>query len=80
MDPETNKTYQKIKRELADFIGVGIDDIEDDSDFMEDLHMSATDMTDFMDILGKAGFDTQNIDLTEIENFTDLVEEMSDRI
>jgi hypothetical protein len=37
-------------------------------------------MTDFMDILGKAGFDTQNIDLTEIENFTDLVEEMSDRI
>lgn len=74
MDSDTNNISQKIKRELSDFLGIGIDDIEEDSDFLEDFHMTASDMTDFMDILGKAGFETDTIDLTQIETFTDLLE------
>ena len=74
MDSETNTISQKIKRELSDFLGIGIEDIEEESDFIEDFHMSPTDMTDFMDILEKAGFETDSIDLTTIETFGDLLE------
>lgn len=77
MDTETNTIQQKVKRELADFLGIGIEDIDEDSDFLEDFHMSPTDMTDFMEILGKAGFDTEKIDLTEVENFSDLIESLT---
>lgn len=74
MDSETNTISQKIKRELSDFLGIGIEDVEEESDFIEDFHMSPTDMTDFMDILEKAGFETDGIDLTTIETFGDLLE------
>ena len=72
-----NKVSQKVKRELSDFLGIGIEDIEDDSDFVEDFHMSPTGMTDFMDILNKSGLETDQIELTEIENFTDLIEALT---
>lgn len=77
MDNETNTISQKVKRELSDFLGIGIEDIEEDSDFLEDFHMSPSDMTDFMEILQKAGFETERIDLTEIENFTDLIDALT---
>jgi hypothetical protein len=77
MDNETNTVRQKVKRELSDFLGIGIEDIEDDSDFLEDFHMAATEMTDFMDILNKAGLDTERVDLIEIDNFSDLIEALT---
>jgi len=77
MDNETNTISQKVKRELSDFLGIGIEDIEDESEFVEDFHMTASEMTDFMDILSKAGFETDKIDLTEIEAFSDLVEALT---
>ncbi len=77
MDNETNTISQKVKRELSDFLGIGIEDVEDESEFAADFHMSASDMTDFMDILNKAGFATENLDLTQIETFSDLIEEMT---
>lgn len=79
MDIDLQKTTSKVKRELADFLGIGMEDVEDDSFFLEDFHMGAVEMTDFMDILEKAGFETDNIDLTEIETFSDLVEELNDK-
>ncbi len=77
MDNETNSISQKVKRELSDFLGIGIEDIEPDSDFLEDFHMSPTDITDFMDILEKSGLDIDKVDLTEVENFNDLVEALT---
>jgi hypothetical protein len=74
MDNEINAIKQKIKRELADFLGIGLDDIEDESEFISDFHMSPTDMTDFLDILNKSGFDTDSIELTQIETFSDLID------
>lgn len=79
MDSEFAKTVQKVKRELADFLGIGMDDIEEDTFFTEDLHMNPTDMTDFIEILGKAGFDITNIDLSEIETFGELTEIIHDK-
>jgi len=77
MDGEINTIRQKIKRELADFLGTGMEDIEDESDFVTDFHMGPTEIADFMDVLNKSGLETENVDLTQIETFSDLVESLS---
>ncbi len=74
---ELSKTKQKLKRELSDFLGIEPDDIDDEDSLTEGLHMTPTDLTDFMQILNMAGFDTENLDLTEIESFSDLAEALN---
>jgi hypothetical protein len=78
MDNDLNKTKNIVRRKLADFLGVETEDIEDDSSLTEDLHMKATDLTDFMEALTKIGIETVNIDLTATETFLDLVEALTD--
>lgn len=77
MDTELANIKQNIKRELADFLGIGIEDIEDESEFESDFHMNAAQITDFMEILTKAGFDTDELDFNEIDTFSDLVDELT---
>lgn len=79
MDNEFQKIAQKVKRELSDFLGISYEDIEDDTFFSEDLHMNPTDMIDFVEILGKAGFVVDDLDLTTIETFSDLIEILHDK-
>lgn len=64
----------KFKRILANQIGVEPEDIENDDSFSHDLHMSASDLTDFVHNLGKEGFETNSIDLSEIETVEDLID------
>ena len=78
IDNEFNNTKEIVKRELANFLGVDTGDIEDDSILTEDLHMKATDLTDFMEILTRMDMETEGIDLTEIETFLDLVEALTE--
>lgn len=80
MDNELAQIHQKVKRELADFLGADMEDIEDDTTLREDLHMDPANMTDFMAILTKAGMDVEGIDLTEIETFGELVESLTAHI
>jgi len=80
MENDVAGVKQKIKRELSDFLGVGMEDVEDESVLAEDLHMDASSMADFMEILSKAGFDTESLDLTAIETFEDLVEALTAHI
>lgn len=80
MDNDLANTKQKIKRELADFLGVDMEDVEDESVLTEDLHMNSANLTDFMEILKKAGYTTEGLDLPEIETFLDLVEALTDHI
>lgn len=80
MDNETNTIRQKVKRELSDFLGIGIEDIENDTEFTTDLHMDAVALTDFLEILEKAGLDTTSIDFTEIDTFLELVEALTAHI
>ena len=77
MDSEFANTRQKIKRELADYLGVDMEDIEDETEFSTDLHMDAVMLTDFMEILVKAGYDVTQLDFNEIETFLDLVEALT---
>ena len=78
MDSDFNKTKSIVRQELANFLGVDTEDIEDDSSLTEDLHMKATDLTDFMEILVRMGMETTGIDLTETETFLDLVEALTE--
>lgn len=78
MESDLTKTKEKVKRELTDYLGVDMEDIEDESSLTEDLHMKASDLTDFMEILTTAGFDTTKIDLIEVKTFADLVESLTD--
>lgn len=80
MDNELNAVKQKVKRELADFLGTDMEDIEDDSVLTEDLHMSPSDITDFTEILKTAGYDASQLDFTEIETFSDLIEALTAHI
>ena len=41
MDSDFNKTKNIVRQELANFLGVETEDIEDDSSLTEDLHMKA---------------------------------------
>ncbi len=77
MDSDFYKTRNLVRQELANFLGVEIEDIEDDSSLTEDLHMKATDLTDFMEILVRMGMETTKVDLTETETFLDLVEALT---
>lgn len=78
MDNDLEKTKGSVRRELANYLGIEPADVEDDSILSEDLHMKATDLTDFMEILTRMNFDTADIDLTEIETFSDLVESLTE--
>lgn len=80
MDNELAQIKIKIRRELADFLGTDQGDIEDDSTLREDLHMSASELTDFTEILKTAGYDTSELDMTQIETFEDLVENLTAHI
>ena len=77
MDNDFNKTKEAVRRELSNFLGVEPDDIEDESSLSEDLHMKATDLTDFMEVLTRMDLDTDSVNLTEVETFLDLVEDLT---
>lgn len=77
MDSEFANQRQKIKRELADFLGVDMEDIEDETEFITDLHMDAASISDFMDILEKGGYDISEVDFSQIDNFLELVEALT---
>ena len=71
------KTEEKVKQLLADYLGVDLEDIENESVLTIDLHMTAVDLTDFLEDLKTNGFDISRVDLTEIETFEDLVEALT---
>lgn len=77
MNKEEIEFKNNIKKTLADFLGIDTDDIEDDFSLTEDLHMKASDLTDFLQVLSQKGYLIENLDLTEMETFSDFVEEIS---
>ena len=79
MDNDFNKTKETVRRELANFLGIDSEDIEDDFSLTEDLHMKASDLTDFMEILTRMNFNTSDVDLTETETFTDFIENLTSK-
>jgi len=74
---EDKSNQSKIIELLASQIGVEPEDIENDDFLGEDLHMTPTDMADFAQLLTRAGFITDNLELTELESVGDLIDALS---
>jgi acyl carrier protein len=74
---EKSDLSSKIKKLLVDQLGLELTDVEDEDSLIEDLHMTPSDISDFMEILKSNGFDTSKLDFTEIETFGDLYEKLS---
>lgn len=68
-----------VKNLLADQLGIEPDDIEENYSFIEDLHMSPSEVSDFIETLEKNGYDTSALDLSTLETFSDLEETLSHR-
>lgn len=68
---------KSLKEILAEQIGVEPDDINNEDAFLDDLHMSATDLSDFIENLNKNNIDASNIEITEIKTVNDLIEALS---
>lgn len=66
----------KITKLLADFLGVETGDFTPEDSLTENLHMTASDLTDFVEILNLAGVDTSELNLEEVETVEDLYEKL----
>ena len=67
----------QVKEILAAHIGVEPEDIHEEDLLAEDLHMSAYDISDFLTLLGDNGFEIKEIELTNIETVSDIVDALS---
>ena len=71
------KITDKVKQLLADYIGVEVEDIKDEDFLVDDLHMSPTEISDFIESLENEGINTSKIELSEVEAVEDLLESLS---
>ncbi|MCX7928273.1 MAG: phosphopantetheine-binding protein [Patescibacteria group bacterium] len=75
---DNNKTISplelKVKKSLADYLGIETEDISLDDSFKEDLHMQATDLADFLEHLSEKGLPTDQIDIVQIQTVGELIE------
>lgn len=70
-----NKDIKDIViKTLSDHLGVEPDDIDEEDSFEHDLHMRVSDLSDLMETLETVKMGTGNIDLTEIETVSDLID------
>lgn len=69
-----NNKLLVLKTQLAEFLGVDAEDINNEDSFVEDLHMHAQELSDFISSLSTHGFEVENIDLTSLETLSDLIE------
>ncbi len=67
----------KIKNLLSEQLGVEAEDISEEDSLKDDLHMSALEITDFLQQLEEAGVETSDIDLSEVDTVQDLSEALS---
>ena len=65
---------QKIITLLAEHTGADEEELSSEDRFQNDIHMSPTDLADFVEKLNTAGFDTTKLDFMEIESVGDLIE------
>ena len=63
----------EVKESLAELLGIESEDIAYDDSLIDDFHMRATDITDFLEVLNSKGIDTTKLELGDIHTFEDLV-------
>lgn len=67
-------TAYVVKEFLAEQIGAEPEDLNDEDSFVEDLHMTNADLTDFAHKLESAGANPTEIDFATIETLGELID------
>jgi acyl carrier protein len=70
---ETNK-IKLVKSLLAEMLGVDMEDINEEDSFTDDLHMGASEISDFLEKLDNSGIDPAGVNIKETETITDLID------
>ena len=70
----TQAVNTKVKKQLAEHLGLEPEDIKDEDTLINDLHMSASDLADFTEKLKKENIDVSKLDFSEIDTVTELEE------
>lgn len=63
-----------IKQILAEHIGTEADEIKGGDSLVNDLHMSPSDLSDFIHLLQSKNIDTSKVDLTQVGSVRELIE------
>lgn len=71
---ENKELKGKIKKILAEFLGVEESDISDDDDFVTDLLMEPSSIFDFQEKLNASEIEAAHIDFKEIHSIDDLMD------
>lgn len=79
MDNELTRIKNLVRVEIANYLGVDTEDIEDETVLTDDLHMTPTDLTDLVEILTSKGLDTAKLDMSTVETFGELVETLTEQ-
>jgi acyl carrier protein len=74
---EVDKKRDFIKKLLSEYLGVEEDDIHLDDSLMEDLHMSSSDLTDFIHTLNEKGIEIDLAELVSIETLEELLDKIT---
>ncbi len=67
-------TETSVKELLAEQIGVDTEDLKDEDAFIEDLHMTNADLTDFGQKLEARGANISELDFSALETVGELTE------
>ena len=76
-DNTRNEITNTVKNDLANFLGVDLEDIENSDSFSDDLHMRPSDLTDFLETLSNKLPRISSIDISEIESVGELIDELA---
>lgn len=74
MTEKENNISEKIITLLAEHIGADEEEISSSDTFQDKINMSPTDLADFIEKLKTAGFDTSELDITNLKSVGDLIE------
>lgn len=64
----------QVLKVLAEQLGCEPEDIKEEDSLSQELHMRASDLSDFMENLEAINIDTAKVDMTEIETVSDLID------
>ena len=62
---------------LADFLGVTTEDITIDDSLRDDLHISPSDISDYIESLGGKGLNTEGLKVENIDTVGELIDELT---
>ena len=62
---------------LAEFLGVTTEDITIDDSLTNNLHISPSDLSDYLESLGSKGLNTQDLKMGNIDTVGELIDELT---